>query len=92
MEMKVIEDNKNKLVFELTKVTHGFCNVLKDQLWKNEHVKVAAYRVDHPLVGIPTFIVETDGKEAPKDVLAGAVKKLQGVSEKLKKELSKELK
>lgn len=92
MELKVIEDKKNRVVFELKSATHGFCNILKDQLWKDSHVKVAAYKVEHPLVGIPTFIVETDGKISPKNALIGAVKKLDGVAEKLKKEVSKELK
>ncbi len=92
MEMKIVEEGKNKLVFELTKVSHGFCNILKDQLWKGGHVKVAAYRVDHPLIGIPTFVVETDGSISPKNVLLAAIKKLDGVADKLKKEFAKELK
>ncbi len=92
MEIKVIENKKNKLVFELKGQSHGFCNILKDQLWKDSHVKVAAYKVEHPLVGIPTFIVETDGSESPKNALLGAIKKLDSVADKLKKELAKELK
>ncbi len=92
MELKVIEDKKDILVFELTKMSHGFCNILKDQLWKDSHVKVAAYRVDHPLIGIPTFIVETDGNKTPKNVLLDAVKRLDSIADKLKKDLSKELK
>jgi len=91
MEIKVIENKKNRFVFELPKVSHGFCNILKDQLWKDSHVKVAAYRVEHPLINIPRFVVETDGSETPKNALLGAVKKLDTVADKLKRELSKEL-
>ncbi len=91
MDIKVIENKKNKLVFELKDATHGFCNILRDQLWKDSHVKVAAYRVEHPLIGIPKFIVETDGSESPKNALLGAVKRLDTVADKLKKEVSKEL-
>lgn len=92
MEMKIKENKKNKLVFELKGATHGFSNLLKEQLWKDSHIKVAAYRVDHPLVGIPTFIVETDGKESPKSALSSAIKKLDAVADKLRKDFSKELK
>lgn len=92
MEIKVIEDTKTRFVFELPKVSHGFCNMLKDQLWKESHVKVAAYKVEHPLVNIPMFIVETDGSTSPKNALLGAVKKLDNVSDKLIKEFKKELK
>lgn len=92
MEIKVIENKKNKFVFELPEVSHGFCNILKDQLWKDSHVKVAAYRVEHPLINIPRFVVETDGGETPKNALLGAINKLDTVADKLKRELSKGLK
>lgn len=92
MEIKVIEDKKTRFVFELSKVSHGFCNMLKDQLWKEGHVRAAAYKVEHPLVNIPRFLVETDGDVSPKNALLSAIKKLDNVSDKLIKELKKELK
>ncbi len=91
MEIKVIEDKKNKLVFEITGVSHGFCNVLKKELWNNSHVKSATYKVDHPLVGVPTFRVETDGKENTKAVLLKAAEKLSKKGSDLKKKVAKAL-
>ena len=90
MEIKIVEESKNKLVFDIKGEGHGFCNALKTELWKDKHVKVAAYRIDHPLIGIPRFIVETDGDA--RDVLVGAAKKLGSSAEKIEKQFSKELK
>jgi DNA-directed RNA polymerase subunit L len=59
MELHVLEEKKNRIVFELHGVDHTFCNALKQELWNDEAVKVAAYNVSHPLVGIPKFIVES---------------------------------
>ena len=67
MELKTLESGKNKIVFELQGVGHTFCNLLVQELWKDEHVKVAAYNVDHPLIGKPKMVVETDGKEDVKN-------------------------
>lgn len=92
MEVKVIEESDNKLVFELAGSGHGFCNVLKHELWKNSHVKVATYTVDHPLVGSPRFIVETDGSVKPRKVLADAAKKLGSQFDEFKKTFKKAIK
>jgi len=92
MEIKTIENKKNKLVFEIKDVSHGFCNVLKKELWNDSHIKAAAYKIEHPLIGIPTFMVETDGKETPKAALVKAAEKLSKKSSELKKKIEKELK
>lgn len=88
MELKTLESGKNKIVFELQGVGHTFCNALVQELWKDEHVKVAAYNVDHPLIGKPKMVVETDGKEDVKKVLNEAVKRLKKDSDKFR-ELAK---
>jgi len=92
MEIKTIENKKNKLVFEIKDVSHGFCNVLKKELWNDGHIKAAAYKIEHPLIGIPTFMVETDGKETPKAALVKAAEKLSKKGSELKKKAAKELK
>ena len=92
MELKILEDKKNKLVFESKDLGHTICNVLKKELWNDSHVKVATYSVRHPLVSKPKMIVETDGSETPKAALLAAVQRLKKVSEKFRKEFSKEVK
>lgn len=75
MELHVLERKKHRIVFELRGVDHTFCNALKSELWNDEQVTVSAYTIDHPLVGVPKFIVESKGEVA--DALKEASKRLQ---------------
>lgn len=92
MELKILEDEKNKMVIELDGVSHGFCNMLREKLLENSHVKIAAYKINHPLINKPNFLVETDSNESPKNAFLGAVKKLKTFSEKVKKDFAKDIK
>lgn len=92
MELSIIDDKKNRILFEIAGVSHGFCNVLKKELLTDEHVKIASYRVLHPLISKPQFLVETDGKVEPRTALTNAAKRLLKISDKLKKDIVKELK
>ena len=92
MKLKIIEDKKNKLIFELVGETHTFCNALKQELWNDKHIKVASYNIAHPLVGVPKFVIETDGSEKPKKALTEAAKRLKKVSDKFKTAFTKAIK
>jgi DNA-directed RNA polymerase subunit L len=87
MEFKVLEESKNKIVFELVGETHTFCNALKKELQDNKDVKLASYRIDHPLVGVPRFILETTSE--PRKVLKAALNSLKKKAEEFKKEVKK---
>jgi DNA-directed RNA polymerase subunit L len=88
MELKVVENNKKRLVFDLVGADHTFSGALKKELWNDKSVKVSAYNVEHPLIGIPRFIVETDDKD-PKKVLLDAVKRLEKKNESLLEDAKK---
>jgi DNA-directed RNA polymerase subunit L len=75
MEFVVVEEKKHRIVFELRGTDHTFCNALKQELWNDETVKVAAYNIAHPLIGIPKFIVESSGDV--REALGAASKRLQ---------------
>ncbi len=92
MELSIIDDKKNRILFEISGVSHGFCNVLKKELLSDEHVKIASYRVLHPLISKPQFLVETDGKVEPRAALTNAAKRLLKATEKLRKDVLSELK
>ncbi|HHI04112.1 MAG TPA: DNA-directed RNA polymerase subunit L [Candidatus Woesearchaeota archaeon] len=92
MEINVIEEKKDKISFELKGEGNTFCNLLKDELWNDKHVTVAAYNIKHPLIGIPFMIVETDGNKTPRQALASAAERLANKAEKLRKEAKKALK
>ena len=86
MEINVIEDKKNRFVFEVEGIGHTFLNLLKTELWNDSHVKNATYLIKHPQVSKPKFILETDG-ESPRATISSAVGRLKNISEKFKKEL-----
>ncbi len=91
MKIDVLEDKKNKLVFEVEGMGHTFINILKNELWNDSHVKVATYAVKHPLVNVPKMIVETDGA-SPRKIIADAAKRLKKTCEIFESEFSKEVK
>ena len=86
MEFKVIEESKTKLIFELTGETHTFCNALRKELEETKGVEISVYDIDHPLVGIPKFQIETKGVE-PRKALKDALKTLKKKAEEFKKEI-----
>lgn len=88
MEFTVIEETKTKLVFQLKGETHTFCNVLKHELQQVKGVNVATYRIDHPLVGVPQFLLETKGIE-PRKALKEALGSLKKKAEQFQKEVGK---
>ncbi|MDO8511094.1 MAG: DNA-directed RNA polymerase subunit L [Nanoarchaeota archaeon] len=85
MEFAVIEETKTKLVFDLRGETHTFCNLLKDELLNTKGVEIATYRIDHPLTGVPRFLLETKGVE-PKKALKDALASIKKKAESFKKE------
>jgi len=91
MEIKVLEEKKSKLIFEVEGMGHTFLNILKNELWNDNHVKVATFNIRHPIISKPKFILETDGG-SPKSALIGAVGRLKKYSDKFKKEVSSQVK
>ncbi len=88
MEVKILDDKKNKIILEIKGVDHTLCNALKAELWNDKHVKIATYSIRHPQISIPQVIVETDGEVSPKNALINAVQRLHKNNEKFKKEFS----
>ena len=92
MEIKILDDKKNKLMLEVKGVDHTLCNALKSELWTDKHVKIATYSIRHPQISIPQVIVETDGEETPKMALINAVQRVQKENSRFTKEFLKEVK
>jgi DNA-directed RNA polymerase subunit L len=88
MELKVIEKGKKRLVFDLVGADHTFSGALKKELWNDKSIKVSAYNIEHPLIGIPRFIVETDEKD-PGKALLDAVKRLEKKNESFLEDFKK---
>lgn len=81
MELKIIENEKTRLVFEIPGADHTLCNALKKELLEIPGVEIATYAIEHPLIGIPKMIVETKGAVTPKKALEKAI---DGLKEKNK--------
>ena len=92
MELNVLEDKKGRIVFEADGMGHTFLNILKAELWNDEHVKVATYNIRHPEISKPKFILETDGDESPKSALNAAVSRLKKLSDKFRNEVKENVK
>ncbi len=88
MELTAKENKKNRLVFEVEGETQTMFNLLNKELWNDSNVKVAGYKVEHPLTGKIEFTVETSGTEAGKAV-ADAIKRIKKDNSKLSSSLSK---
>ena len=91
MEIKIVDDKKNKLIIEVNGADHTLCNAIKTELWNDKHVKIATYSIRHPEISVPQVIIETDGEESPRNALINAVQRLQKNEAKFKKEFAKEV-
>ena len=89
MEIKVLEETKNRLRFEVKGEDHTLCNLLRKELWNNKQIKISGYSIEHPLVSEPVMIVETDGNEDPRKALLKAVDSLKERSKELSTQISK---
>jgi DNA-directed RNA polymerase subunit L len=85
MEVKILEEKKSRLVFNIEGDGSTIANMLKKELWNDEHVKAAGFNVEHPLINIPTFVVETDGAD-PKKTVSAAIKRMTKSVEKFRDE------
>lgn len=82
MELEIIEKTKTKALFSLKGTNHTFCNILKKELYNDKDVKAASYAIDHPLLGVPKFIVQTSSAKTPEQALSDAAKRLIKQNEK----------
>ena len=82
MELKIIEDNKGKVVFEIIGADHTLSNILKEKIASQKDVDACSYNVEHPLTSNPKFIIQAkNAKKAIED----AIKDLKKDNEEFKK-------
>lgn len=87
MNVEITEENKNTIRFKIKKESHGFSNLLLNQLQNHEDVKIAQYDIEHPKLGEPDFYLKTKGKK-PKKVLKEAADQIKEQVTNLKKQAS----
>ncbi len=89
MEISVLEQEDNRIKFALEGAGHTFCNNLKHELYSDKAVKSAAYKVDHPLVSTPTFIVQTTKKANFSKIFKEVAKNIKDENGELLKAVNK---
>ncbi|MEK6874853.1 MAG: DNA-directed RNA polymerase subunit L [Nanoarchaeota archaeon] len=92
MQIHILEDKATRISFEIEGADHTICNMLKQELYEDETIKVAGYTINHPYVGKPKFIIETKQGGIPRKAITAAIKRLQKTVEDLSKKAAKELK
>ncbi len=87
MKITILEDTKTRLKFELKGESHTICNILRKELWNDKDLIAAAYHLEHPMIGHPTFIVEhrKDAKKAVQNAISRLIKQTEELKEKFKK-------
>lgn len=90
MEFDIKNDNKNSFMAEIHGVGHAFTNALKNELWNDKEISIAAYNVEHPLVGVPKLIVEMKrGGKSSREAVVKAVDRLKKHNKEFTKKFKK---
>lgn len=88
MKINVLTSEKDLLKVEFDKKDEGFLNLIKKYVWKDKATELAGYKIDHPEVGKPVFVLKTKGKAAKtvwNDALKAAKKDIEDFEKELKK-------
>jgi len=57
-------------------------------LWNDNNVKISAYKISHPLVSVPKFLIETS-KTSAVDAVLSAIKRIEATNKKFLKAIEK---
>lgn len=91
MEINIIEESKNKMIFEIKGEGHTIANLIEKELWNDKSVTAAGYHVKHPLIGVPRMVVETSGIE-PRKALESAINRLKKQNSEFAKAFKRKVK
>lgn len=79
MEIKILQNEKNTLEFEIVGANASLAEFIVQRLLENKEIEFAAYNVEHPLISNPKIIVRTSKKNALEETVS--------VLEKIKNEV-----
>lgn len=88
MEVKILCCEKNYLEIEINNLT--IAEFLRNALWEDKSVELAAWKRDHPSKN-PILVLKTNNKEAKK-VLLDTIEKIQKFNDEFIKEFKKTVK
>jgi len=90
IEMETVTQVANAALFTFNKEDHTLANMLRDKLFRMEHITFAAYKVPHPLFATFQLRVHTDGEITPKAAIIKACGELITELQELDQEFTKE--
>jgi len=73
----------NELELRIIGEDHTLGNLIAKTALNHPNVQIAAYSIDHPLVGSPRIVLVTDGSKAPLDVLKEVINEIIDMSKEL---------
>jgi DNA-directed RNA polymerase subunit L len=79
MDVEVLKEDAGGFEMQIAGEDHGFLNLLTYFLDRSDKVERAAYKVEHPLVGVPKLFFMLKGLKAEDEI---SVKDLKGVGPK----------
>ena len=87
MNIRILEEKKDRFLVEINEGPSITLNVLKDELWNDSHVKIVGTHQEHPLLRRDKLVIETDGHPARKSIsstITRIQKDLEKATESLK--------
>lgn len=92
MELELVKKEDESLLIKIVGENHTLCNLLREELNKDENVVSASYTIEHPLTESPKFYVKTKKGKSPERALRDAADRVAEQLEDLRKQLQKALK
>lgn len=87
MNVNILEDEENRTVFKVKGIDHGFCNVIKEELWNDDDIEVATYTIEGTEDDTPRFVVETSEGSEAKQAVKDAIQRLKDKTEEFKSDI-----
>jgi DNA-directed RNA polymerase subunit L len=92
MELELVKKENGSLLIKIVGENHTLCNLLREELNKDENVASASYTIEHPLTESPKFYVKIKKGKSPERALTDAAGRVAEQLEDLRKQLQKVLK
>ncbi len=89
MELELLERDDDSLLIKIVGEDHTFCNLLREELLRDESVVSASYTVEHPLNEYPKFYIKVKKGKTPERVFIDAAARVSERLEDLRKQLQK---
>ena len=89
MKINVIEEKKDILIIEIEGARHTIPNLIREALWEDNSVDLAAYEKKHPMLGNPKVIIKA---KDPRKALLTAIKRTEEAVKEFEEEFKKQVK